>query len=346
MNTFPPTAIRPRLGFLFAAAILGIFISWITYYFFYTFVLDRNGNEIIIRILPLVIILILSLPVTILLWCYRTFDVVRQYHQTLFFEASRALQDTTFKEKIAALQQLKYVRDSNIAELRELADSTTNNLNLYISDDFATKIIGADLSGMNFTNANFRNTNIGDTDLSKSIFQKATLSGICWYNVNLDGADMKTTKGMPVTSKCTVLDQCSFVETDMSHSNYSRASFIDSTFGCATILQTNFEETDFSGVKMSRMRFKQNHNLDENISETSFKGAIFSGAVLMNVDFSGINLSDADFIGSELSPETINFSMAIINNTKLPYDSIYDALKDHPSLEDAEGSAIYLGEMG
>ena len=257
-------------------------------------------NNLPLNNLPL---LVMSLPVLLVLWIFRTYDTHQQIEKTQKqVEASVSARRTSTYDNLLStglqllasdnvlarcigLVQLALVRRES-PELKEQIDASTQNLTLYQegkSKSESIKLSGAMLQNMKLKEAIMKGANLLKADMEGANLEGADLAGAILIGANLKGANLEGAnlqgarlEGADLEGAILVaanLMQAQLLGAKLTRANLERAIMID-----ANLMQTPLQKTDLKGANL--------------------KGACLSGAML-----GGTILVDSDLTKSDLPLE-------------------------------------------
>ena len=401
------------IGALLGLALIGVLFFYLMPVFFEACIRGRTSYAIAVRLVPLVIMLVGSVPVTVLLWLFRTHDVTRQN------ELSRQSNDqSTFAHAmdlvltgkpeargvgLAILVQIFKLADE---DLKDRAKPAVRNAFSIEEDGILMsymKVEGINLEGGYFHKAKAELTKFFNCIMNNANFTFADLSGAQFFDSKLDGVDLSGA----------ICDEISLVGTNMRESILGESPSIDREFSSLSIadikknesimdavdpgvkgpvfLESNWEEVNLTnacifeinlarstlnnvdmslesdkGIAFRRVDFSDSFLSSVDFSDRVIVSVCFAQATLKNIQFtrtimvlvdfkeatledvkfSKANLAGADLSLAVLKPHSIDFKEAILSEgderVKLPYQSLQEALKEHPSLKHAKGEAQYL----
>ncbi len=264
-----------RLSWLCGMAVVGIIIA-ICFYKWGACVLGLSTDDWITKNLTL---LILSLPVLVLLWYFRTHDVKQQIEKaqsninvSLLNNGINLLlnvEDTGRNKRAAGLILLAQLRQQD-EQLHPQIDAITQGIALK-----EVKLRNAKLQGINLQDANLRGVNLQCANL-----RGADLRGVDLESIDLENADWKS-------------------------SNLQRADLQDADLQCANLQGANLQGANLQGANLR----------GANLQGANLQGANLQGADLRVdnfrvADLRGTNLQGANLQGADLQEALYS------NNTK------------------------------
>lgn len=193
-------------------------------------------------------------------------------------------------------------------------------------ENFRQQLIdtGTDLSHLNYDHNNsltdvFLNTtffvgaNFTESDVEESNFQNAQL--IC---ANFTNSEMP---------------QSSFESSDLRYANFSNVNSYEVEFQRANLKHANFVGANIGSIQCYKAKFQH----------SNCRGAIFNYGDFRKANFSGADLTDADFRGEGTNLAGADFRGAILENTKFHgtnwEESIYD-----DQMTDADHDTEFINE--
>ena len=213
---------------------------------------------------------IIALPVSIVLWCFRTYD----NKMSSFLQASGLLGGTPSQQRMA-ITQLMIIRNKEkvfVPEIDELTQGVflekvnlsrmnLNNISLQSSHLINVNFHKSKLQNSSFKNVEGSNINFVKADLRGSDFQ-----GLKVTNLNFSESDSRNVNFKKMDSK-----GINFYQVDLTDSNFEGAILKESTFSKAILKNSNFTKANLQSSKL--------HDADlsrTNLTDTSLDGAIYN----------------------------------------------------------------------
>lgn len=167
--------------------------------------------------------------------------------------------------------------------------------------------------------------------------------------INLKDADLS---GLDLSGR--TIEAINFEDCNLNNVNFSRTTIKKGEFKNGLLIGGNFEKADLSGVNFNGCAMQKVNLSHVRIEGVGIKGSNLANASLKraSVEFSNlnvfkdVNLTDADFSGSNISwlyGENINFKNANFNAASILESQIKDCSFVNASLENAElYSVVFL----
>ena len=367
------------IGAFLGLALIGVLFFYLMPAFFEASIQGRTSYAIAVRLVPLVIMLVGSVPVTVLLWLFRTHDVTRQN------ELSRQSNDqSTFAHALdLVLTGKPEARGVGLAILVQIFKLADNDLKSRIKPAVRNaiaiekdkilmndmKVEGLDLKDGYFFQAEARSTKFFNCWMSDANLACANLRYTQFSNVKMDGANLSGAICSGAMLEDTSMEGCLLGELDITCTNgpnlsssrlegvnlanagIYKTSFVEAELYCVDmslkeVEEVVFREVDFSKAVLDDVDFTDRVMQTVDFTQAILKNVKFMGATLEDVKFNKANLAGADLSLASLKPQGIDFKEATLSDgekcVKLPYQSLQEALKEHPSLKHAKGDAQYL----
>ena len=247
-------------------------------------------------------LLAMSLPVLLLLWIFRTYDIRQQIEKTQkqIEEATKSREMSTYNNLLAvamnmlvsdkvevrrkSLVQLALVRHES-PELKNQIDIATQNLILYQEErgEFPEEVIklsGAMLQNLNLKGAimkkaqlleaDLRGANLVGADLREANLMGADLRGAHLEGANLEGAHLEGAHLEDAILEGANLTKAELMGAQLTGANLERAILIEAVLVATPLLTTNLERVNLKGARLD--------------------GAYLSGAVLVGAELTKSDL--------------------------------------------------------
>ena len=203
-------------------------------------------------------------------------------------------------------------------------------------------LIGADLRYAQFSNVELNVANLSEANCEGTILVKTNMKSSILGElkgvglIGIDGPDFSSSRLEGVNLVNAGIYKTSFVEAELYCVDMSLKEVEEVVFREVNFSKAVLDDVDFTDRVMQIVDFTQ----------AILKNVKFMGAILGDVKFDQANLAGADLSLALLKPHSIDFKEAILSEgdkrVKLPYQSLQEALKEHPSLKHAKGDAQYL----
>ena len=247
-------------------------------------------------------LLVMSLPVLLALWCFRTYDTRQQIEKTQkqIEEATKSREMSTYNNLLAvamnmlvsdkvevrrkSLVQLALVRHES-PELKNQIDIATQNLILYQEErgEFPEEVIklsGAMLQNLNLKGAimkkaelleaDLRGANLVGADLKGGNLMGADLRGANLEGANLEGAYLEGAHLEDAILEGANLMNAQLMGAKLTDANLERAILIEAILMETPLLTTNLERANLKGARLD--------------------GAYLSGAILVGAELTKSDL--------------------------------------------------------
>ena len=312
-------------------------------------------------------LLAMSLPVLLVLWIFRTYDIHQQIAKTQKqVEASVSARRTSTYDNILStglqlivsdnvparcigLVQLALVRRGS-PELKEQIDAATQNLILYIEGKNASKaevikLRGAMLENMNLREAIMNKADLGGANLQGvnlegANLQGAYLGGANLQGANLSGANLEGVRLQGANLKGASLNSVNLQGVDLIGANLEKANISGSLSG-ARLYGANLKQADLRGVDLRVADLERAILIGAHLQEThlpdDYPDDYLEGANLEKANLKGANFKGANLEGARLSGANLTTSDLLEPSLVLPYSmgTNLDALLDGADLKGA-----------
>ena len=328
-----------RFVFIVLAVIFGIFLTDCYFESIKSYLLDNiDSLQSDSRVISYLYTAILTLPLLLVLWFFRTKDTreqilktEQQIDTTQFHKAVDLALATTNEEdkKIIDIEK----RGAGVTMLAELYQTGNDNLRKSIDnittdlDLMGIKIPNINLSGMNFNYANLRNANLQGAYLQGADLQGTNLLNAKLKDVNLQDAYLKD-----ANLQGTELEKANLQDANLQDANFINTKLQGVSLQGANLQNINLQGTDLQnvdlqgidlhGVNLRNAKLQgaklQNANLrDTNLINAKLQGSNLKGTDLQNSDLQGANLQDN--ILQKTNLQSVDLKDAKYNkNTKFP----------------------------
>jgi uncharacterized protein YjbI with pentapeptide repeats len=171
-------------------------------------------------------------------------------------------------------------------------------------------LTGADLSDANLTGADLSDANLTGADLAYSKLVKAAM-----FNATLSGSSL-----VSVDAENAGLIEADLREADLRRGFFGGAQFMSSNLHKAFLFEANLSDADLSHTNLSGADLSHTNLSGADLSHTNLSGANLSGSILqagilMDVDFSDLNVIDTIFEDAVITdPDFIDYLQK--NNAK------------------------------
>ena len=224
-----------RIGWLVGALLLSFGILWLILRFQY-FLEKCSIFEVLLDKEHLfhLSLAIIALPISIALWCFRTYD----NKMSSFLQASSHLGGGN-SEKRMAIIQLMLLKNKEQVFTQEI-DRLTRGISLIGRNGDMVDLTNLNLDKINFSDANLLYVNFEGAELLGANFKKAKFAEIRLCKVNLRGAD--------------------FSNAELHKINLAEANLRGADFSNAHLQNTNFSNADLRGAKFSKVNLQDATN--------------------------------------------------------------------------------------
>ncbi len=285
-NYLQKNRLQYRLLWLCGMAVAGIIIA-ICFYKWGACALELSTDDGITKNLTL---LILSLPVLVLLWYYRTHDVKQQIEKAqsninvsllnnginLLLNAEKAGRN----KRAAGLILLAQLRQQD-EQLHPQIDAITQGIALERS-----KLRNAKLQGINLRDANLRGVNLQGANLRGADLRGVDLEGVGWEGADLRGVD---------------LEGVVWEGAERKSANLQRADLQEADLRVANLFGANLRGADLRGANLRGADLR-----DANLQDANLQDADLRVDNLRVADLRGANLLGANLQGADLQEALYN----------------------------------------
>ena len=247
-------------------------------------------------------LLVMSLPVLLALWWFRTFDTRQQIDKaeeqigasiesreasTRDSQLSTGLQliaDTDVAARCIGLVQLALVRsrcqemeEKLKKELEGQIDAATQNLILYKEERDETqeeisKLRGAMLRNMNLRGAMMKKANLKEANLEEAIFEEAVLEEADLSDACLTGINLKQTRLARAHLYKANLKGSNLKGADLNQADLQEANLEGADLGGANLCDANLEEVNLEGVNFQIGSQEQSSSGTIDMTITQYNG--------------------------------------------------------------------------
>ena len=234
----------------------------------------------------------------------------------------------------------------------------------------------ADLRGVDFSRASLVDVDFTNADLGGANLSGAVMSGALLVNANLSGSDLSGADLRAADLSGADLSGADFSGADISEADFSDAMLDDAVFKEVKGLSATFSGAkgigvDFSGADLSGSRADEETALPDAVFESAVLtescwsgadlcGGVFVGSCLDAADFSGCRLLEADFHGASLKEANLakadlaranmtrvnmfrgNLEKAKLSGTDLSGSNFYEVEFWEADLQGANLSGAYI----
>ena len=322
--------------------------------------LNSGNGEASYRFRVNLSLLVMSLPVLLVLWWFRTYDTRQQIEKTQeqIEEAAKSRETSTYNNLLAvamnmlvsdkvavrgkSLVQLALVRHKS-PELQDQIDVSTQSLILYQEDsgEFAEEFVM------------LRRAGLQNMNLSEAVMHKAVLESANLYKVNLEkahltkadlrGADLREADLSNADLNNADLREANLNNANLTEANLNNANLTEADLSNANLRHGNLTEANLSNANLRETNLTEAYLRRANLEEANLREAFLSNADLSLANLSKANLTEAYLAGANLSNANLReadlgetfLSSADLSNANLEGADLSRVIFMHANLEGA-----------
>lgn len=234
---------------------------------------------------PQSLMVIIGLPIVLVLWIFRTYDVreqiqktQEQIHSSSYYNAlamfSEESQDALAQRRTLGFKCLMQLRNTDKVFVDEI-DNITPHAHLN----------GAQLSKANLRRANLHNANFNNANLNGALLDDANLQGAALSGADLSNANLRSS----------ILNGANLSNTNLNEADLSSAQLSSVNLSGADLSGANLQGANLNEADLNSTKFQKSTRLGgADLSNANLQGVNLSGVDLTNVNLENANLDGAD----------------------------------------------------